>query len=584
MPIKQRDDEEEEGENDNLHHQNHHHEEEEEEDHSHDDHHEDHEEGDGGSDPFFESFDRVPSGISFDVNDLPSSESDSEDDNDDDVRISFASAVAPPSFSRLNLSDFDGLDLPEIKENDDNNNNSEDDDDDNAKGFDYGIWMAQPMDMSVQERRRKLLQGMGLSISKNLPGSRNRRVPPDLPPPQMKPRLPSSRFVTAVAAITEAAAAITAPIETGPPATQPAAAAAAAAAPSSPLKTLDRSQSDTKLALPSSSSMAALFRVSSAPPSQCGRWARNATAKTTGSVRPVAVDDNALSPEVGVLKIKNLDTGKEFVVSSDNALVGKLKDSQTGLLTMDEFEKFLGSSRIVREVMRRVTDANTAIVSASSQSKSARSGKSGKKKANWLKNIKFVASTVTSLMSEKEREREREMEAKRKVANSSERLKVHHHGKSYKELTGLYKCQEIQAHQGSIWVMKFSCDSRYMASAGEDRVVHIWQVIECDTLTSTLHRQDQLQPPSPGKQQPPLSNGKSSSLSRSNRSGGQLSKGTKKGKGSGLPSYLVMPETIFSLSAEPFCSLEGHTDDILDLSWSKSQVLIDSIVLHDPSE
>jgi hypothetical protein len=35
-----------------------------------------------------------------------------------------------------------------------------------------------------------------------------------------------------------------------------------------------------------------------------------------------------------------------------------------------------------------------------------------------------------------------------------------------------------------------------------------------------------------------------------------------------------VPETVFSLSEKPVCSFTGHLDDVLDLSWSRSQVRI----------
>ncbi|KAG0497892.1 hypothetical protein HPP92_002583 [Vanilla planifolia] len=65
-------------------------------------------------------------------------------------------------------------------------------------------------------------------------------------------------------------------------------------------------------------------------------------------------------------------------------------------------------------------------------------------------------------------------------------------------------------------------------------------------------------------------------------SGSQASKRMKKGvymgnTRSSFPDYIVLPETVFSLSEKPVCSLEGHVDDILDLCWSESsQYLISS--------
>nr|CAD1840916.1 unnamed protein product [Ananas comosus var. bracteatus] len=134
--------------------------------------------------------------------------------------------------------------------------------------------------------------------------------------------------------------------------------------------------------------------------------------------------------------------------------------------------------------------------------------------------------------------------------------------------------QEIHAHQGSIWCMKFSSDSRYLASAGEDRIVRVWQVLECNF--SSFQEQEAAVRSSPPLVPLPVPNGSLDNRSASLRS--QPSKRTKRGKSSkkAIPDHIVIPETIFSLSEKPICSLEGHLDDVLDLSWSKSQHLLSS--------
>ncbi|KAE8707894.1 Protochlorophyllide oxidoreductase A [Hibiscus syriacus] len=40
--------------------------------------------------------------------------------------------------------------------------------------------------------------------------------------------------------------------------------------------------------------------------------------------------------------------------------------------------------------------------------------------------------------------------------------------------------------------------------------------------------------------------------------------------------HIVMPEIVFAFTDKPICSFQGHLDDVLDLSWSKSQQLLSS--------
>ncbi|KAF2288688.1 hypothetical protein GH714_010502 [Hevea brasiliensis] len=70
-----------------------------------------------------------------------------------------------------------------------------------------------------------------------------------------------------------------------------------------------------------------------------------------------------------------------------------------------------------------------------------------------------------------------------KNSSSSGWIKVKQTGKSYKELSALHLCQAIHAHQGSIWTMKFSPDTRFLASGGEDRTIQIWEVQECEIMS-----------------------------------------------------------------------------------------------------
>jgi WD40 repeat protein len=67
---------------------------------------------------------------------------------------------------------------------------------------------------------------------------------------------------------------------------------------------------------------------------------------------------------------------------------------------------------------------------------------------------------------------------------------------------------------GAIWAMRFSKDGQYLASAGQNCVIHLWKLLEQDISVSENH------------------------------------------------SIKVLDET-------PFKEFTGHKADILDLAWSK---------------
>ncbi|XWS67056.1 hypothetical protein CRYUN_Cryun05aG0253800 [Craigia yunnanensis] len=194
-----------------------------------------------------------------------------------------------------------------------------------------------------------------------------------------------------------------------------------------------------------------------------------------------------------------------------------------------------------------------------------------------------------TLRGEKERENVLAMDQKNVKNGNSQWVKVRQAGKSYKELSALHLCQEIQAHEGSIWTIRFSTDTRFLASAGEDKIIHVWEVQECEVMSMNegsltpgnsipLHPSLAGSPLHPSLAGSPLHPSLSLSQDQSGllEAAGNLHEKKKKGKGSSnkkgnqIPDYVHVPETVFSLSDRPVCSFKGHLDDVLDLSWSRS--------------
>ncbi|XP_076929675.1 uncharacterized protein LOC143594184 [Bidens hawaiensis] len=298
-----------------------------------------------------------------------------------------------------------------------------------------------------------------------------------------------------------------------------------------------------------------------------------------------ARNDGNEDDDDAVCTIKNLDNGKEFVVKEVN-----LTEVGTGKhLTIEEFEMCVGHSPIVQELMRRQNfeTGGNELPDLNGGDNSNGSGSKSKKKGSWLKSIKNVASSVTGhkeRRSSDEKDTSSEKGGRRSSSatddsqdgsfHGPEKVRVRQYGKSCKDFTGLFKSQEIQAHTGSIWTIKFSLDGKYLASAGEDCLIHVWQV------GSTERKGDLLFDKEDGNLNVLLmSNGSPEPSSLSNlenvperKRRGRLSISRK----SISLDPIVVPDTVFALSEKPICSFNGHLEDVLDLSWSKSQHLLSS--------
>lgn len=157
-----------------------------------------------------------------------------------------------------------------------------------------------------------------------------------------------------------------------------------------------------------------------------------------------------------------------------------------------------------------------------------------------------------------------------KYCSYTRSVHVHTQKKKSNELSSLYATQEFLAHNGSITVIKFSHDGRYLASAGEDGIVRIWMVFE--------------------DQDPKMYEVEGTDRSSVYFSTNHLSElaplevykeKTRKLKSFGKSSELacvILPPKVFRIVEKPVHEFHGHRGEILSLSWSRKGYLLSSSV------
>ncbi|XP_022950097.1 WD repeat-containing protein 44-like isoform X2 [Cucurbita moschata] len=162
-----------------------------------------------------------------------------------------------------------------------------------------------------------------------------------------------------------------------------------------------------------------------------------------------------------------------------------------------------------------------------------------KKILTWWKSLKNKAARL--------RATEFSEESKSNPAKSEScRMKVCQNKKKCSEFSALYMRQQICAHKGLIWTMKFSPDGKYLASGGEDGVVRIWRVTRTNASSEFLANDATRE-------------GKSSFSSKPLRF-----------------ATVVIPAKVFQIDELPVQEFHGHSSDVLDIAWSTSNCLLSS--------
>ncbi|XP_019422903.1 PREDICTED: WD repeat-containing protein 44-like [Lupinus angustifolius] len=271
-----------------------------------------------------------------------------------------------------------------------------------------------------------------------------------------------------------------------------------------------------------------------------------------------AIIENRRVEENFACMIKNLDDGTQYVVDKlgqDGMLSTLRVVGSNQLISLEEFQRNIVQTPLVWRHLQR--NAENPRFLGDVKKKTTRV---------WLKKLRSVACVVNDQGLDETND-----EDFGSVDRSGiQRVRVYSYKKQIKELTSLHTEQEFKAHKGVILTMKFSLDGKYLASGGKDSIVRVWKVVE-DERSSKLDIRD---------------NDPSSTYFKMNSFSclvpvdvdkEKLIKTDNLKRSSGSTCVIIPPKT-FRISEKPLHEFCGHSDDILDIAWSKSGFVLSSSV------
>ncbi|XP_017786789.1 PREDICTED: WD repeat-containing protein 44 [Nicrophorus vespilloides] len=139
------------------------------------------------------------------------------------------------------------------------------------------------------------------------------------------------------------------------------------------------------------------------------------------------------------------------------------------------------------------------------------------------------------------------------------KLKAANSHKGPYDFEKVHHVQELNSeHEGAIWCMKFSSCGRLLATAGQDKVLRIWVIIDAYQFFHDMRTKYNADKVSPTPSQESL-------VSHNSSENPFLNFDPRSEEAS---KYVFMPK--------PFCTYSGHTSDLLDVSWSKNYFILSS--------
>ena len=173
------------------------------------------------------------------------------------------------------------------------------------------------------------------------------------------------------------------------------------------------------------------------------------------------------------------------------------------------------------------------------------------------------------------------------------RVKVQTKSRQFKEFSDLRLVQTLSAHQGVVWTMKFSPSGRYLASAGQDGIVRVWEVNKKRGNTNNTKKKEEEK-----KKQEVVDEPSASPSSRGPKENDPV---VSRSSGTAPPapapaaareeeeeeeevdtdvatvastSPLGVDARLAVLMGKPIRSYRGHKQDVLDVAWSTSNFIL----------